>query len=79
MIFWDGAGWHRGSKAQEFIKEDKKIETIYFPKYSPEENPQEHVWKDTKDKIANIQFSSLDDLTHTFRRIIMSRNYPYQI
>ena len=27
LIFWDGAGWHRGSKVQEFIKQDKN-ETV---------------------------------------------------
>lgn len=43
LIFWDGAGWHKGSKVQEFIKEDKNIEIIYFPKYAPELNPQEYV------------------------------------
>ncbi len=43
LIFWDGAGWHRGSEVQKFIEADKPIETIYFPLYSPEEYPQEHV------------------------------------
>ena len=56
MLFWDGAGWHRGSAVQDFIQEDGKIETIYFPAYSPEENPQEHVWKSGRSNMTHNKF-----------------------
>ena len=56
LLFWDGAGWHRGSKVQEFIKADGGIEVIYFPPYSPEENPQEHVWKAGRSAITHNKF-----------------------
>lgn len=45
LLFWDGPGWHRGKEVAKFIEQDKNIQTVLFPKYSPEENPQEHVWK----------------------------------
>jgi transposase len=44
-LFWDNAGWHKGSVVQEYIKKDGNITVIHFPTYAPEENPQEHVWK----------------------------------
>jgi transposase len=56
LILWDNPGWHRGSLVQDFIKKDKNIEIIYFPPYSPEENPQEHVWKEGRSKITHNQF-----------------------
>lgn len=56
LIFWDGAGWHRGSEVKKFIEKDKNIETIYFPRYSPEENPQEHVWKNGRSNITNNKY-----------------------
>lgn len=56
LIIWDGAGWRRGSKVQEFILEDKNIETFYFPRYSPEENPQEHVWKSGRSNVTHNKF-----------------------
>src|SRR3989338_11437304 len=56
LIFWDGAGWHRGAIVQEFIKKDKNIETVYFPRYSPEENPQEHVWKNERSAVTHNAF-----------------------
>jgi hypothetical protein len=31
LLFWDGAGWHRGSKVQEFIKEIKTFKSSIFP------------------------------------------------
>ncbi len=42
-IFWDSAGWHKGSAVRECIERDGNIEVIHFPRYAPEENPQEHV------------------------------------
>lgn len=56
LILWDNPGWHRGSVVQEFVKKDKNMEIIYFPPYSPEENPQEHVWKEGRSKITHNQF-----------------------
>jgi len=56
LLFWDGAGWHRGSKVREFIEGHGLIEGVYFPPYSPEENPQEHVWKAGRTKIMHNKF-----------------------
>lgn len=42
-LFWDNAGWHRGSAVKKFVEQDGDIEVIHFPTYAPEENPQEHV------------------------------------
>lgn len=62
LIFWDGAGWHRGSEVQKFIAQDKNIETVYFPPYSPEENPQEHVWKAGRAHVTHNRFIKDIDL-----------------
>lgn len=56
LILWDNPGWHRGSMVTDYIKRDGKIEVIYFPKYSPEENPQEHVWKEGRAKVTHNTF-----------------------
>lgn len=56
ILIWDGAGWHRGSVVQEYIKQDKNIQQYYFPKYSPEENPQEHVWKKGRSNVTHNKF-----------------------
>ena len=55
MLLWDGAGWHRGSVAQQAIREHD-ISQIYFPPYSPDLNPQEHVWKKGRSEVTHNRF-----------------------
>ena len=80
LLLWDGAGWHRGSKTQEFIKKDQKIKTIYFPKYTPEENPQEHVWKSGRDQVTHNRFiENIDTATNEFIDYLNKTNFPYSL
>ncbi len=78
LIFWDGAGWHRGSEVQKFIEKDKKIETIYFPPYSPEENPQEHVWKAGRTHVTHNRFiKDIDLVTNEFVDYLQKSIFNY--
>jgi len=80
LILWDGAGWHRGSKVQEYIKEDQNIKTIYFPKYSPEENPQEHVWKSGRQNITHNRFiKDIDTATDEFVDHLNNNKFSYSL
>lgn len=80
LIFWDGAGWHRGSKVQEFIQKDQNIETIYFPRYAPEENPQEHVWKNGRSQVANNQFiKNIDRIANKFVQYLNASRFTYSL
>lgn len=80
LIVWDGAGWHRGSKVQEFILEDKKIETFHFPKYSPEENPQEHVWKAGRSQVTHNHFiKDIDKTANQFVAYLNSEKFSYAL
>ncbi len=56
FLIWDKAPWHKGSKAQQFIKEGGNIETFDFPRAAPELNPQEHIWKNGRSKITHNKF-----------------------
>lgn len=80
LILWDGPGWHRGSKVQEFVKEDKNIETIHFPKYAPDQNPQEHVWKNGRDKITHNTFiKDIDKTVDNFIKYLCSTKFSYSL
>lgn len=63
LLIWDQAPWHKGSKAQEFIRKDGKIATIYFPRAAPEENPQEHVWKNGRGNVSHNRYIQKIDVT----------------
>lgn len=78
LLIWDQAPWHKGSRAQEFIREDKKIETIYFPRAAPEENPQEHVWKDGRTKTSHNEFiQDIDKATDKFVGYLNNTKFHY--
>lgn len=78
LLFWDQAPWHKGSKAQQFIKEDGNIETDYFPRAAPDENPQEHVWKKGRSQITHNRFiENIDEATDEFVNYLNTTIFPY--
>jgi transposase len=79
-IIWDNARFHHGKKLKAKLSTTlKNIHLINLPAYAPDHNPQEHVWKYGKDKLANNQRLSLEETVFAFETIIMSRKYPYHI
>jgi transposase len=80
LLVWDGAGWHRGSEVQKWIEKDKNTQTLYFPRYSPEENPQEHVWKKGRSQITHNHFiKDIDKATDEFVKYLNSTKFPYKL
>ncbi len=78
VLVWDNAGWHRGSVVQDFIKQDGRIELIHFPKYAPEENPQEHVWKRGRSAITHNRFiEDIDKATDEFVEFLNATTFSY--
>ncbi|MBU1062509.1 MAG: IS630 family transposase [Candidatus Omnitrophica bacterium] len=78
LIFWDKAPWHKGSKAQQFIKEDGNIETFDFPRAAPEENPQEHVWKSGRSKVTHNEFiKDINQATDEFIGYLNETKFNY--
>lgn len=80
LLFWDSAGWHRGSEVQTFLKNDGNITVEYFPPYSPEENPQEHVWKTGRFNITNNKFiENIDKASNDFARYLNKTKFKYEM
>lgn len=78
LLIWDKAPWHKGFKAQEFIMEDGNIETIDFLRAAPEENPQEHVWKNGRSKIThNEPIMNIDMITDKFIDYLNNTEFRY--
>ena len=62
VMVLDGAGWHRSQE----IALAENMRALFLPPYSPELNPQEHVWDELREKFFhNRAFDSLEALeTH---------------
>jgi transposase len=79
-LFWDSAGWHKGSAVREFIEQDGNIEVIHFPRYAPEENPQEHVWKEGRSHVSHNRFiENIDEATDQFVHYLKTAAFPYSL
>lgn len=80
FLIWDGAGWHRGSVAQRFIQDDGHIETLHFPSYAPELNPQEHVWKSGRTHVTHNRFiDNIDTTTDEFVEWLNTHKFGYSL
>lgn len=78
FLLWDKAPWHKGSKARQFIKEDGRIETFDFPRAAPEQNPQEHVWKNGRSKVSHNRFiENIDRATDEFVDYLNNTTFKY--
>jgi transposase len=46
ILIIDGAPYHQGEAVTDFVADPRnEMELYHLPAYSPELNPQEHVWK----------------------------------
>jgi transposase len=80
LLFWDNAGWHKGSAVQQWIATDRNTTIVNFPAYTPEENPQEHVWKKGRSAITHNRY--LDDLDTAAQELVdyfNTHSFPYTL
>ena len=80
LLVWDNCGWHRGSEVQKWIEQDGKTKTLYFPPYTPDLNPQEHVWKaGRKATTHNLHITDIEQTTEDFVSYIESQTFGYEL
>lgn len=80
LLLWDNAGWHKGSAVQEYLKQDGNIEIFHFPRYAPEENPQEHVWKSGRSAVTHNKYiENIDEATDDLIKYFNKTKFQYSI
>lgn len=80
LLCWDNPGWHRGKEVVNFIEQDGNIKVLHFPKYSPEENPQEHVWKNGRAEVThNVTIDDIDDTADKFVKHLNTHRFYYTL
>lgn len=78
-IIWDNARFHHGKKLKKKLSTTlRSIHLINLPPYAPDHNPQEHVWKYGKEKIANNQRESLEETVLAFEAFVTGRTFQYK-
>lgn len=80
LLNWDNARWHLGSEVQKFIAADGKIEVLRFPPYSPELNPQEHVWKAGRAHVThNKLILNIEETSDAFLNYLNTNHFNYKM
>lgn len=65
----DGAGWHKS----QLIQLPNNIQLHFLPPYSPELNPQEHLWDELREKhFHNKAFESMEAIEHTLENGLLT-------
>lgn len=67
LLLWDRASWHKGEAVQRVLRENPRLQTLFFPPASPDLNPQEHVWSQARAAVShNHHFSHFHLLVKAF-------------
>lgn len=54
IVILDNGRIHTGKLLQLYCRKSDRIHLEYFPKYAPELNPDEGVWRHTKSDLGNV-------------------------
>lgn len=77
-LFWDNAGWHKGSVVHEFLKQDGNFDIIWYPRYAPDENPQEKVWKAGRSAVTHNEYiADIDKATDALVSFFNKTTFEY--
>ena len=67
LLFWDRASWHGGDAVRQLLEANPRLEIIKLPTTTPDLNPQEQVWKQTRRAVShNHLIPKLPELADRF-------------
>lgn len=53
LLLWDRAPWHRGQAIRDVLAAHPRLEVLALPVAAPDLNPQEQVWKATRQAVSH--------------------------
>jgi transposase len=53
VLLWDGGKIHRNEAVRHYLQRCRRLYVHRFPAYAPELNPDEHIWTQAKQALAN--------------------------
>ena len=70
-IVMDNVSYHKSVKTRQYVKDSGgDIVCAFLPKYTPQLNPIETLWRDLKRALAGSYFESIDELKATIIEIV---------
>lgn len=81
-LAWDNASFHRGDKIKQELKTGGSLTNFHliaFPAYAPDTNPQEHVWRYAKDRIAHQSTTGFRQKINHFKLAVIHRKFFYRV
>jgi transposase len=67
LLIWDQAKYHTSHKVQRWIASQDRLTVLLLPKYSPELNPVEHIWRVVKQRVASNLTRTIEALQAAYR------------
>lgn len=72
LLLWDRAKWHGGQAVRDFLAAHPRFEVMKFPAGSPDLNPQEHVWKLTRERMSHNHLKTqMPELADVFESYLL--------
>ena len=77
LLLLDRATWHRGPAIEQVLDENPRLELMRYPPACPDLNPQEHVWKATRQVVSHNHLTPhLPELADQFEDHLTSHTFP---
>jgi transposase len=80
LLLWDNASWHFGQAMRDFLATINNLRIINYPTYSPDLNPQEHVWKAVRANITHNKYiADIDKIARDILMYLNNTNFKYEL
>ena len=77
LLLWDRAPWPSGNALREVLAANPRLAIVRLPVATPDLNPQEHVWKATREAVShNHARTGLPALAEHFEHHLKHTTFP---
>jgi len=81
VLFLDRAPWHIAEPVEKYFAKNRNwILPVWFPRCSPEFNPVEECWRQSKDSVlGNTVYATFEELKHEISEYLRTKRFRLKI